>query len=72
METLALGPGDLFFFSLLVGCSILRLVLFLKFDRHEHWNSGNLLQIFSIGFHRDFLVALGTTLPLLFWLWILP
>lgn len=66
------GLAVFFFFSLLVGCSLLRLILFLKFGRHETWTASTLLQIFFIGFHQDFLVALGTTLPLLFWLWILP
>jgi len=61
-----------FFFSLLVACTVLRLVLFLKFGRHEPHASSGVVQIFLIGFHQDFLVALGTTLPLLFWLWIVP
>src|SRR5215469_2877822 len=66
------GLAVFFFFSLLAGCSLLRLILLLKFGRHETLSFETLLQIFFIGFHQDFLVALGTTLPLLFWLWILP
>lgn len=61
-----------FFFSLLVACTLLRLVLFLKFGLHESPTPGSTVAIFLIGFQQDFLVALGTTLPLLFWLWILP
>jgi phosphoglycerol transferase MdoB-like AlkP superfamily enzyme len=66
------GFAIFFFFSLLVACSILRLALFLKFGVHEPHASGSTVQIFLIGFHQDFLVALGTTLPLLFWIWIMP
>jgi phosphoglycerol transferase MdoB-like AlkP superfamily enzyme len=66
------GFAVFFFFSLLVACSILRLVLFVKFGRQEPHAGGSFLQIFLIGFHQDFLVALGTTLPLLFWIWIVP
>jgi len=66
------GFAIFFAFSLLTGSTVLRLVLFLKFGRHEPnaWHSA--LEIFLIGFHQDFLVAVGTTLPLLFWLWIMP
>jgi len=66
------GFAVFFFFSLLVACTLLRLVLFLKFGRHEPQGSGSAVEIFLIGFHQDFLVALGTTLPLLFWIWIVP
>ncbi|HEX4264331.1 MAG TPA: LTA synthase family protein [Verrucomicrobiae bacterium] len=61
-----------FFFSLLVAFTVLRLVLFLKFGRHEPHAWGGAVQIFLIGFHQDFLIALGMTLPLLFWIWVLP
>jgi hypothetical protein len=61
-----------FFFSLLVVFTILRLALFLKFGLHEPHVGGSIVQIFLIGFHQDFLVALGTALPLLFWIWIVP
>jgi phosphoglycerol transferase MdoB-like AlkP superfamily enzyme len=61
-----------FFFSLLVACTILRVVLFVKFGAPEPHASSSAVQIFLIGFHQDFLVALGTTLPLLFWMWIVP
>lgn len=66
------GFAVFFFFSLLVACTLLRLVLFLKFGLHESPTPGSTVAIFLIGFQQDFLVALGTTLPLLFWLWILP
>ncbi len=61
-----------FFFSILVAHTILRAVLLYKFGRHEHLTFSIVSQIFLIGFHQDFLVALGMTLPLLFWLWIIP
>jgi phosphoglycerol transferase MdoB-like AlkP superfamily enzyme len=79
-----LSPGDFpwkrsrsgfavfFFFSLLTALTLLRIVLFWKFGRHEQVTAGSVIDIFLIGFHQDFLVALGTTLPLLLWIWILP
>jgi phosphoglycerol transferase MdoB-like AlkP superfamily enzyme len=79
-----LSPGDFpwkrsrsgfavfFFFSLLVACTLLRFVILIKFGRHEPLSFDSVLAIFLIGFHQDFLVALGTTLPLLFWIWIFP
>ena len=66
------GFAVFFFFSLLVACTILRLLLFLRFGRHEPHVGGSIVQIFLIGFHQDFLVALGATLPLLLWIWIVP
>jgi phosphoglycerol transferase MdoB-like AlkP superfamily enzyme len=66
------GFAVFFFFSLLIACTLLRLVLFIKFGRHEPHAGGSLVQILLIGFHQDFFVALGTTLPLLFWIWIVP
>jgi phosphoglycerol transferase MdoB-like AlkP superfamily enzyme len=65
------GFAVFFFFSVLVSCTLLRLVLFWKFGRHEPGGWRSLLEIFLIGFRQDFLVALGTTLPLLFWNWIM-
>jgi arylsulfatase A-like enzyme len=66
------GFAVFFFFSLLVAGTLLRLALFWKFGRHEPGAWRSLFEIVLIGFHQDFLVALGTTLPLLFWLWIMP
>jgi phosphoglycerol transferase MdoB-like AlkP superfamily enzyme len=66
------GFAVFFFFSILVSCTLLRLVLFWHFGRHEPAAWRSLAEILLIGFHQDFLVALGTTLPLLFWIWILP
>jgi glucan phosphoethanolaminetransferase (alkaline phosphatase superfamily) len=66
------GFAVFFFFSLLIAFTILRLLIFLRFGRHDPLASSSVLQIFLIGFHQDFLVALGTTLPLLFWIWIMP
>ena len=61
-----------FFFSVLVSCTVLRMVLFWQFGRHEHGGWRSVAEILLIGFHQDFLVALGSTLPLLFWIWIVP
>ena len=66
------GFAIFFFFSLLVAFTVLRLALFLKFGLREPHVTGSIVQIFLIGFHQDFLVALGTALPLLFWIWIVP
>ena len=67
------GFAVFFFFSLLTALTLLRIVLFWKFVRHEQAaTAGSVLDILLIGLHQDFLVALGTTLPLLFWIWILP
>ena len=66
------GFAIFFFFSLLIACTILRVVLFARFGWHEPHAGGSIVQLFLIGFHQDFLVALGTTLPLLFWIWIVP
>src|ERR1051325_4675070 len=59
-----------FFFSLMVGCTLLRLALLLKFGLHEKLSPEIVAEIFAFGFQQDFLVALGTTLPLLFWLFV--
>ncbi|HXT10479.1 MAG TPA: LTA synthase family protein [Candidatus Angelobacter sp.] len=66
------GFAVFFFFSLLVAFTLLRLVLFLRFGLHEPWTLGSVVSIFLIGFQQDFLVALGTALPLFFWNWIVP
>jgi phosphoglycerol transferase MdoB-like AlkP superfamily enzyme len=66
------GFAVFFFFSLLIACTVLRLALFLRFGLREPSGIHSVVQIFLIGFHQDFLVALGTTLPLLFYLWIFP
>lgn len=66
------GFAVFFFFSLLTGFTLLRLLLFLRWGLREPLSFGAVLDIFLIGFHQDFLVALGMTLPLLFWIWIVP
>jgi phosphoglycerol transferase MdoB-like AlkP superfamily enzyme len=66
------GFAVFFFFSLLVAFTFLRFLLFLKYGLHEPHAMGSAVEIFLIGFHQDFLVALGMTLPLLFWIWIFP
>jgi phosphoglycerol transferase MdoB-like AlkP superfamily enzyme len=82
MTTSTLSPADypwkrsrygfavFFLFSLLAACSFLRLVLFLQFRLPGPVSVGSVAQVFLIGFHQDFLVALLVTLPLLLWLWV--
>jgi phosphoglycerol transferase MdoB-like AlkP superfamily enzyme len=65
------GFAVFFFFSLLAAMSLLRLILFLKFGSPGQQPIATAAQIFLTGFHADFLVALLTTLPLLFWFSIL-
>jgi phosphoglycerol transferase MdoB-like AlkP superfamily enzyme len=62
------GFAVFFFFSLLAGCSLLRLALFLRFGSPGQVPVEAIAQLFLTGFHQDFLVALITTLPLMFWL----
>ncbi|HEY2081343.1 MAG TPA: hypothetical protein VGI88_01055, partial [Verrucomicrobiae bacterium] len=50
-----------FFFSLLVAFTFLRLILFLRFGLREPHAGAGAVEIFLIGFHQDFLVALGMT-----------
>jgi phosphoglycerol transferase MdoB-like AlkP superfamily enzyme len=66
------GFAVFFFFSLLIAFTFLRFLLFWRFGRHEPLSTDTVISIFLIGFHQDFLVALGMTLPLLFWIWIVP
>jgi phosphoglycerol transferase MdoB-like AlkP superfamily enzyme len=66
-----LGLAVFFFFSLLVVCTVLRVALFLKFRLPGPISVGTAGAVFLIGFRQDFLVALLTTLPLLFWNWII-
>jgi hypothetical protein len=61
------GFAVFFFFSMLVGCSCLRLVLFLRFGSPAQLSLGTAAQVFLVGFHQDFLAALLLTLPLLLW-----
>ena len=65
------GFALFFFLSLLAACFLLRLVLFVQFGWEEPHSVGTIANIFLIGIHQDALVALITTLPLLFWLWII-
>src|SRR5262249_34108133 len=52
--------------------TVLRLVIFSRFGLHEQPKFGGALAIFLTGFHQDFFVALGMTLPLWFWVIIFP
>jgi phosphoglycerol transferase MdoB-like AlkP superfamily enzyme len=61
------GFAVFFFFTLLVGGSLLRLVLFFRFGAFRQVSTETFAQVFLVGFHQDFLVALLTVLPLLFW-----
>ncbi|MEY2466864.1 MAG: hypothetical protein QOD03_1385, partial [Verrucomicrobiota bacterium] len=64
------GFAAFFFLSLLLGCTVLRLVLFVKFRLAGALTPDAVAQIFLIGFHRDVVALLVTMLPLLFWFWI--
>ncbi len=57
--------------SLLAACSLLRLVLFLKFRLPGPVAVGTVAKIFATGLHLDLFVAVFTTLPLLFWFWMI-
>ncbi|MGN6553628.1 MAG: LTA synthase family protein, partial [Verrucomicrobiota bacterium] len=57
--------------SLLGALFILRLVLFVKFGHQAPVTAGKAVEAFLVGLHQDLAVTLLTTLPLLFWLWII-
>ena len=60
-----------FLLSLLAGCTLLRVVLYAQF--HPAVPVGaDVARAFLTGFQRDLLALLLTTVPLLFWFWILP
>jgi phosphoglycerol transferase MdoB-like AlkP superfamily enzyme len=61
------GFAAFFFLSLVTAFFLLRLVLFVQFGSPRQVSAGTMAHIFLTGFHADFLVALMTTLPLLFW-----
>jgi hypothetical protein len=61
------GFAVFFFFSLLVGGSGLRLILYLRFGSTGPVSFETFAPVFLVGFHQDFLVALLMTLPLLLW-----
>src|SRR5262249_29449712 len=65
------GYAVFFFFSLLIACSILRLVLFLSFGLHSKLTFGTVAAVFFTGFHQDFFVGLCLALPLFLWLWLI-
>src|SRR5512135_1881591 len=65
------GFACLWFLSLLVGWSLLRVVLFLAFKPPGLSATGVLLAFLS-GFHRDLFAALAETIPLLCWMLIVP
>ncbi len=65
------GFATFFFFSLLAGCFILRVALFLRFGLRDKPPVGTVLEMFLIGLQQDLLAALVMILPLLFWLWII-
>jgi phosphoglycerol transferase MdoB-like AlkP superfamily enzyme len=66
------GFAVFFHFTLLAACFVLRLVLYFKFGIEETFSARSLLHVLLVGFHQDFAVALVLTMPLLFWLWIIP
>ncbi|MBC8096943.1 MAG: sulfatase-like hydrolase/transferase [Akkermansiaceae bacterium] len=56
--------------SLVLGMTLLRVVIFLKFTRQSDVTGGEIARAFLIGLHQDCVVALFASLPLLFWFWI--
>ena len=60
-----------FLLSLMAGCTLLRIVLYAQF--HPTMPVGaDVARAFLFGLQRDLLALLLTTMPLLFWFWILP
>ncbi len=65
------GLAIFFLLSLMAGCTLLRVVLYAQF--HPGGPAGaDLARAFLFGVQRDLLALLLTTMPLLFWFWILP
>jgi phosphoglycerol transferase MdoB-like AlkP superfamily enzyme len=56
---------------LLVAWTLLRVVLYVVF-KPDTASFGDAVHVFLAGLHRDFLVALLATLPMLFWFWMVP
>ena len=65
------GFAGFWFLSLLGGWFLLRLVLLLAFSPAAR-SAGEVLLAFLSGFHRDLFAALAETIPLLFWMLIVP
>lgn len=64
------GFAAFFAASILLGLTILRLVIFAEFSGPSHPSAGATLQTFLVGLHQDLAIVLLTSLPLLFWFWI--
>ena len=65
------GFAGFWFLSLLAGWFLIRLVLFIAF-RPPALPAADILLAFLSGFHRDLFAALAETVPLLFWMLIVP
>ena len=66
------GFAAFFLLSLLASCFILRLVILVQFRLPtSKITSATVAKIFLVGLHQDLVVALITSLPLLFWLWVI-
>src|ERR1017187_1446565 len=65
------GFACFWFLSLLAAWFVLRLVLLLAF-KPAALSAGDALLAFLSGFHRDLFAALAETVPLLFWMLIVP
>jgi phosphoglycerol transferase MdoB-like AlkP superfamily enzyme len=65
------GFAGFWFLSLLACWFLLRVVLLLAF-KPPGLSAANILLAFLSGFHRDFFAALAETIPLLFWMLIVP
>jgi len=64
------GFATFFFATLVVALTILRLILYFSFAGKANVSFGTSVQAFFIGLHQDIVMSLITTLPLLFWFWI--
>ena len=65
------GLALFFLLSLLAGCSLLRMILYAQFHPAAPVG-GDVMKAFLLGLQRDLLAVLPTTMPLLFWFWIVP
>jgi phosphoglycerol transferase MdoB-like AlkP superfamily enzyme len=65
------GLAGFWFGSLLTGWLALRLIFFFAF-RPAHLPAHEILLAFLSGFYRDAVAGIWLSLPLLFWLWIVP
>ncbi len=64
------GLATFFFLTLVFALTVLRGILYAEFGRASALPLGSITKAFFIGLHQDIVMALLTTLPLLFWFWV--